>query len=133
MNTTTYIPGLYGMLQIEKQNHQTRYYITGGESDQTEDGEIVYNLGFDNLQYVDDDAPVYASVYDFDNSNTCTDFTTKNDLITCATERLLSEGLPVSKHNIDFIVMNALAVCDYQTIEAFIENEIELDYDNLEV
>lgn len=132
MNTTTYIPGLYGMLQIEKQNHQTRYYIIGSESDQTEDGEIVYNLGFDNLQYVDDDAPVYASVYDFDNNGAYTDFATKTDLIAAATERLQAEELPASKHNIEFVIMNALAVCDYQTIEAFIENEIELDYDNLE-
>lgn len=132
MNTTTYIPGLYGMLTIEKQNNQNRYYITGGESDQTEDGEIVYNLGFDNFERIDYDAPVYASVYEFDNNGACTDFATKADLITCATERLQNEDLPTSKHNIDFVIMNALAVCDYQTIEAFIENEIELDYNNLE-
>ena len=132
MNTTTYIPGLYGMLTIEKQNNQNRYYITGGESDQTEDGEIVYNLGFDNFERIDYDAPVYASVYEFDTNGACTDFATKADLITCATERLQNEDLPTSKHNIDFVIMNALAVCDYQTIEAFIENEIELDYNNLE-
>lgn len=132
MNTITYVPGLYGMLTIEKQNHQTHYYITGGESDQTEDGEVVFNLGFDNFECVDDDAPVYASVYEFDNNGNCTDYATKADLIAAATERLQSENLPVSKHNIDFVIMNALSVCDYQTIEAFIENEIELDYDNLE-
>lgn len=132
MNTTTYIPGLYGMLQIEKQNNRIRYYITGGESDQTEDGEIVFNLDFDNFERVNDDAPVYASVYEFDSNGNCTDYATKADLIAAATERLQSENLPASKHNIDFIIMNALAVCDYQTIEAFIENEIELDYDNLE-
>lgn len=132
MNITTYIPGLYGMLTIEKQNNQNRYYITGGESDQTEDGEIVYNLGFDNFERIDYDAPVYASVYNFDDDDTCMDFATKADLITCATERLQNEDLPTSKHNINFVIMNALSVCDYQTIEAFIENEIELDYDNLE-
>lgn len=132
MNTTTYISGLYGMLTVEKQNNQTRYYVEGGQSDQTEDGEVVFNLGFDNFECVDDDAPVYASVYEFDNNGNCTDYATKADLIAAATERLQSENLPVSKHNIDFVIMNALSVCDYQTIEAFIENEIELDYDNLE-
>lgn len=132
MNTTTYIPGLYGMLTIEKQNNQNRYYITGGESDQTEDGEIVYNLGFDNFERVDYDTPVYASIYEFDSNDTCTNYTTKADLIAVATERLQAEHLRASKHNIDLVIMNALSVCDYQTIEGFIENEIELDYDNLE-
>lgn len=132
MNTTTYIPGLYGMLTIEKQNNQTHYYITGGESDQTEDGEVVFNLGFDNFERVDYDAPVYASVYEFDSDGECTNYTTKADLIAIATERLQSENLRTSKHNIDLVIMNALSVCDYQTIEGFINNEMELDYDDLE-
>lgn len=146
MQNTTFIPGIYGMLimSIDK-NNQNTYKIIGGKSESTDDGEYVFSLNLDTIKRLPSDAPVYASVHEFEdhgvdnviNNQTIRkyygDFTNYQDLLDAANELLDEYDYPQTTDNQDYIIENTLTVCDWQSICGYIWNELEqtLDFENL--
>lgn len=146
MQTTTFIPGIYGMLIMSTdKNNQPTYEIIGSKSDSTEDGEYVFSLNLDTIKRLPSDVPVYASVHEFEdhgidnviNNQTIRkyygDFTNYQDLLDAANELLDEYDCPQTIDNQDYIIENALTVCDWQSICGYIWNELEqtLDFKDL--
>lgn len=77
-------------------------------------------------------APVYASVYDFENDYLAHHYESKQDLIDCIQE-LVGDTLNLQPNDvinprfIDDIAIDALGICDWQNIETYILDDMSIE------
>lgn len=127
--TTTIIPGFYGKAVLK----DGQWTVFGGYSENSED-ECVFVVDPDYLPKLDKDAPVYASIWQFDGREKITDpgdYVTKEELLDAAKDFLIENKRPVTEKYIEGVAIEALNICDWQEITDFIEDELDehLDLD----
>lgn len=122
-NDTNKIIGDYGYA-IKANN---KWLVIGASSEQTYDGEFVYNIGEDTTLFdrLAPDAPVYASVSDFNDEPITHTFVTKGTLLDDCRQFLALYGVTPTTQSLTDLAINVLTYCDWQDIESFIFDELE--------
>lgn len=130
MNTTTVtkvIPGFYGKAVLK----DGQWTVFGGYSQNSED-ECVFVVDPDYLPELNGDAPVYASIHQFDGKEKITDpidYVTKEELFDAARDFLIEHEKPVAEKYIEGVAIAALNICDWQCILGYIDDELDEHFD----
>lgn len=125
--TTTIIPGFYGKAILK----DGQWTVIGGYSQNSED-ECVFVVDPDYLPELNEDAPVYASIHQFDGKEKITDpidYITKEELFDTARDFLIEHEKPVTEKYIEGVATEALNMCDWQCILGYIDDELDEHFD----